>query len=367
MTHWSSDHLSAIGKLILSIEKIEAAGLPVSHDRLKIGQVGPSGEELAIDVVWIGPKDAESLLMETSGIHGVEGFAGSAIQLANMEDIANSASLPEGVAICMVHIINPYGMAWLRRVNESNVDLNRNFLLPGEKYEGEPEGYAALNGLMNPTSPPKSRRDSYLMKAALHILKHGYNNTKQALAEGQFTRPEGLQFGGFKLEEGPRVLIDWMKDNLGSVKRCVWIDLHTGLGKTGEDTLLVGAAPDSEKFADLKRRFGNRICSLDPSAGIGYKIHGGVQEGIEARFPEIEWTSLTQEFGTLNSIKVSRALRAENRWTQHGGKSGNEAMFHWSRSDLLNTFKLKGQDWERRLVSRGRSLFAEAMSDLTEE
>lgn len=27
----------------------------------------------------------------------------------------------------MVHVLNPYGMAWLRRVNENNVDLNRNF------------------------------------------------------------------------------------------------------------------------------------------------------------------------------------------------------------------------------------------------
>jgi predicted deacylase len=27
----------------------------------------------------------------------------------------------------LIHALNPYGFAWLRRVNEDNVDLNRNF------------------------------------------------------------------------------------------------------------------------------------------------------------------------------------------------------------------------------------------------
>jgi hypothetical protein len=31
-------------------------------------------------------------------------------------------------AVVFVHALNPYGMAWLRRVNENNIDLNRNFM-----------------------------------------------------------------------------------------------------------------------------------------------------------------------------------------------------------------------------------------------
>jgi hypothetical protein len=27
----------------------------------------------------------------------------------------------------LIHALNPFGFAWLRRVNEANVDLNRNF------------------------------------------------------------------------------------------------------------------------------------------------------------------------------------------------------------------------------------------------
>ena len=39
-----------------------------------------------------------------------------------------------GDALVLVHVLNPYGMAWLRRTNENNVDLNRNFLLDGGAY-----------------------------------------------------------------------------------------------------------------------------------------------------------------------------------------------------------------------------------------
>src|SRR3546814_2628689 len=32
------------------------------------------------------------------------------------------------VGIMMVHLINPWGTSWKRRVNEDNIDLNRNYI-----------------------------------------------------------------------------------------------------------------------------------------------------------------------------------------------------------------------------------------------
>ena len=43
--------------------------------------------------------------------------------------------------------MNPWGMAWLRRENESNVDLNRNFSPLNEEYIGCHEHYPILNPL----------------------------------------------------------------------------------------------------------------------------------------------------------------------------------------------------------------------------
>ena len=84
---------------------------------------GPAGEPLATDVAIIGSPDAPTRLLVISGTHGVEGFAGSLCQTTWLTE---GASVPDDLAIVLVHAINPYGFAWIRRVNEDNVDLNRN-------------------------------------------------------------------------------------------------------------------------------------------------------------------------------------------------------------------------------------------------
>ena len=361
MNFWSRDYVAAIASFHLALEKLSERGIAVSHRRLEIDQLGPQEEKLAIDVALIGPPRATRWVMISSGVHGVEGFAGSAIQLSIL---AQLKPLPDDTALAFIHIVNPYGMAWLRRVNESNVDLNRNMLIPGEEYSGEPEGYAALSPLINEPMMPK-KKDGFLLRAMLYVAKHGFTEAKQAFAEGQYERPQCLQYGGGELEVGSALLLDWLKENLNDVKRCVWIDLHTGLGKAGHDTLLVEIAPADPILARLRRHYGKHITSLDADAGIAYKIRGGLQAGVEARFPNIEWTSITQEFGTVGPYAVIAALRSENQWTQWGGERGREALNHWSRDKLLATFRLKKPKWENKLITRGRKLFTDALADLT--
>jgi len=91
---------------------------PSEHD--------PNGRALSTDVALLGPRDATRCLLLISGTHGVEGFAGSGCEVGFLEDRLYQA-LPRGACAVVVHAINPYGFAWLRRVNEDNVDLNRNF------------------------------------------------------------------------------------------------------------------------------------------------------------------------------------------------------------------------------------------------
>src|SRR5690606_13074263 len=87
---------------------------------------GPDGGDLSADVTRIGPADAEAVLLLVSGTHGVEGFCGSGCQLGMLHQGTFDA-LPEGMAVVLVHAINPYGFAWLQRLTEGHVDLNRNF------------------------------------------------------------------------------------------------------------------------------------------------------------------------------------------------------------------------------------------------
>src|SRR5690606_7467655 len=71
---------------------------------------GPSGEALAIDVAWLGPRTARRVVLVTSGLHGVEGFAGSAVQCALL---ATPPALAPDCALVLVHALNPWGFAHL--------------------------------------------------------------------------------------------------------------------------------------------------------------------------------------------------------------------------------------------------------------
>src|SRR6202008_842025 len=97
-----------------------ARGLAV--DSHVLGLPSAEGETLAIDVVLDGPADASKMLIVLSGVHGVEGFCGSAIQTGLLGE---GAPMPAGTAVLHVHAINPYGFSHLRRVTQENVDLNR--------------------------------------------------------------------------------------------------------------------------------------------------------------------------------------------------------------------------------------------------
>ena len=51
---------------------------------------GPEGEPIFMDVVLLGDKDAQRTLVVISGTHGVEGFAGSAIQTGILREVIAS-------------------------------------------------------------------------------------------------------------------------------------------------------------------------------------------------------------------------------------------------------------------------------------
>lgn len=360
---WSTDYAAATGKLVVAIDSLRDRGFAVEHQRLDLGIQGPYEEKLAIDTVWVGSKNATKLLLSTAGVHGVEGFAGSAIQLSQIATLTEPKDLASDTAIAFIHVINPWGMAWLRRVNETNVDLNRNFLPIGDEYSGEPKGYAKLSPFLNIKKLPKPL-EPFVLKAYLYTLKNGYNETKQAFAEGQYTRPRGLQFGGEKMEKGPEVFLKWLEESLGSITNCNWIDLHTGLGKAGIDTLLVDHDIKGEIFPDLKRRFGNKITGLDSGGGLAYSVRGGMQSGVEKRFKNIKWASITQEFGTISPFPLIKALRAENCMTWWLGLSPTQQLRHPSRRKLLAAFRIDDLKWENSLIENGLSLFTQMVTDL---
>src|SRR6266702_5858450 len=104
-----------------------AAGVKATHVVYPHPMHGPRGEALSTDVAIVGPAGAQKRLVLLSGTHGVEGYYGSDSQIALLDNLRDRA-LPEDTCVVLVHLVNPWGTAWLRRVNEDNADVNRNYI-----------------------------------------------------------------------------------------------------------------------------------------------------------------------------------------------------------------------------------------------
>jgi len=306
-------------------------------------------ESLTIDAAVFG--QGKNTLIVSSGLHGVEGYAGSAIQL---ELIKNS--LPDDIRVVVLHALNPYGMAKLRRVNENNVDLNRNFLAEGETYGGSSEGYKRLNPLLNPEKPIGGV-DFMLVRTVFQILRHGYNTLKTAVVGGQYDFPKGLFFGGSKLERSPQLIMEHLPSLVGDAQTIVHVDFHTGLGKSGTYALLVDTDAGSAEHLQMRESYGERVQPWDADHGVAYKIRGGLPEAMTRLFGK-KIDVLTCEFGTIASLDVLKALRIENQATHWGGD------LNLARNGLLNAFRPPKKKWENDIITGGIYVLNQAIAQL---
>jgi len=339
---------------------VEKAG--GDHKGYEIGVDGPNGTGLTIDMARIGPDTAERVLVLSSGTHGVEGFFGSAAQLAALARAAGDEALPEGVALVLIHAMNPYGFAYVRRVNEDNIDLNRNFLTEDQSHEGTDPAYRKLDPMLNPESPPGGL-EFFFGRTVINIVRHGYRALKNAVVQGQYDFPQGLFYGGKKPTATVNLLDEhlptWVKD----AKRVIHLDWHTGMGKWGTYILGTSRSIDDPETEWLKERFGAQsVEALDPS-GVLYEIRGVLGSWLEARFPDREYHCLLAEFGTYPSLKMLRALRQENR-AHHWGEP-EDPHTEIAKRELKEAFAPADSAWRESAITQALGIVDQAISALT--
>lgn len=339
-----------------------ANGLGYQLEQYSIGKKGPDGEDLTIDLARLGEENPSRVVVVSSGLHGVEAFFGSAVQLVLMDGLLRNWSPSPSTAIVLLHALNPFGFAWLRRFNEENVDLNRNFLLEKEEYSGSPKKYAELNNWLNPKGvlPPVSL---FFPEALWHIFRNGLPAMKDVIAGGQYDFPEGLFFGG----QGPSVTMQILDERLpqwiGKAKDVLHIDLHTGLGRWGTYKLLVDQASGSEYWKLFASQFPDKeIQKFETGTGVAYQIKGSFPSWCRLRFPNCNYDLVGCEVGTYNVIKVLAALRAENRAHQFGDSSAS--WVKQAKQRLMETFAPADPDWRNIVVKHGVKVAEKAIEIL---
>jgi len=384
--YFSSDYYDARDRFINAAKKADAT---LYHFPLK-------DNNLTTDVAIIEGSH-HKYLIHISGVHGTEGYAGSAIQITALELFSNDyykkmIKDKQFPTIIFVHIVNPYGMANNRRVNEDNIDLNRNFLLLDEfekVINREPNfaGYKDIDFLINPTLLPYS----YTLLNDIHSFgltiyaaaKYGLSFIKKALVSGNYFKPTGLGYGGIRLSKSgfnlKELLIEQL--NIGNkAKSIVLLDVHTGLGPSGKDTLA--------QLAGKRKRSIESIFPLEyeKSSYFGYKyIIGGMKESnygtgpnsalsgydltvgtvtedfcLKMLAPNLNDDSrlcILQEFGTRDMVIVGKTLTDEN-WAYHYGNN-EQKKFYGKR--LKNSFFVETTIWKRNVVRRGLKVFLQGL------
>lgn len=236
-------------------------------------------------------------LIHISGTHGIEAYAGSSIQLAILQYLkannfyTSSSSRDELPTIVLVHANNPYGFHNNRRVNEDNVDLNRNFLTEKEfkfvtKRDPNFPSYVDFDSFLNPTRlnrpfplPFLNEIYSYLT-AGYVVLKYGMVNLKRAMVAGNYFKSDGYGYGGIEQTQSTKNLIDLLENKLkltGLAEKAVFIDVHTGLGPSGVDTLMYQAS-DYEKNPLTDKEM-EKIFPIEVNEKVSTKVIGPIKAG----------------------------------------------------------------------------------------
>lgn len=321
---------------------------------------GPDGGALATDAALIGEHGARRLLIVLSGTHGVEGYAGSGAQVAWIARHA-PGSLPRGVAVLMVHAINPYGFAWDMRTTEDGVDLNRNFRAPGGQTPANPE-YARLDPHLVPETLTGAKRAAGDRAIRAYIAKHGLRAFQTALGRGQISHPDGLFYAGRRPTWSHRTHHALLRSYAARAKHVALVDLHTGLGPYGNGEPLSFHAPRGALARLARSWYGPSLTEPRAGASVSSDLDGTTYDGYERWLGRRAAPLIALEFGTYAFDRVVGALRAEAWLRRHGDL--RSPVGRRVRRRLRDIFSPPRDDWRELVVFRTEQVIAQALRGL---
>ncbi len=323
--------------------------------------VGFEGEKLYTDTALLAKGDEKILLVITSATHGVEGFAGSAIQTGLLRE-GFPQELTAGIAVLMIHAVNPYGFSHLRRFNEKNIDINRNFVNHPFTYPNN-TGHAYFKKVLAPEKLNFLLNIRLILKILFFYLHHGAKVLFQAIGCGQNTFPKSLYYGGTTDSWSTGIIKSVVKTHAASVETLTIVDFHTGIGRFGKADILIDSGHPCA-YSRAKRWWPNFNV---PDNTNKAKITGSLTNKLFDMFPEKTVTAATIEFGTqywwqkLSLISLF-ALRNEN-WLFHFG-GDNHPDYKKIKRKLKNCFSPDNKQWQSKVWDQGRKIVFDALKGM---
>jgi len=314
---------------------------------------GPNGEEMANDTLLLGNPDAKNVLLLGSGTHGPELFCGSGAQIDILLDFDWDGL--EDVALLFVHAVNPYGAAWLRRGNEDNIDINRNFADFTRPLPRNP-GYEELADHFVPADfGEKTLADAAAVIRA-YGEKHGAAALAIAVSGGQYTHADGMFYGGKAPSWSRRTMEAILDDyDLKTRKLVTAIDFHTGAGPFGYcEPIYSGdsAHPGCER---LQRWIGPAM-TIQRDGKSSTPPQQGLTSYLWERDCGPHSAYVSFEYGTVPNPQVIEALRMEHILHRQGKNDWHDESVQKVKQTMLRAFAPDRDEWRQWVVMQARML-----------
>lgn len=355
--------------------KFRSAVTTVPENIIKQGSIAvanSANEDLTIDYKYLFKPNNKSLLILTSGIHGGEGYTGSAIQIMFLEKILKP-DLLNRFNVLVIHGLNPWGFKHFRRTTENNVDLNRNFDINEDLFKFQNEGYQEIKSIVqseHEISAGIYTKAKLFLKVIYKLITLGRKELSQSFLEGQFTEKKGLYYGGNSFEPQTVELKNLIESTGKDYSQIVHIDLHTGFGERGKLHLF-----GSAKLNDIHKEFQNKIFEdmyIDNGEDDNfYETKGDLCAYIRKVFPDKKVAAMTFEFGTMNSQTTFGGFNSMyNMITENQG-------FYWGyvsekdksviKNNFVNMFLPQQIQWRDQVMEQAETFLSAVIVHLGKE
>ena len=335
---------------------LEKDGVKVEYSEYAVDE----NDNLYIDNLYIpATKEQKNLIVLTTGVHGMEGYIGSVMLDVFFEEIFPELDKRD-TGVLVVANVNPYGMKYMRRYNENNVDLNRNFILDWESFDlSSNKDYPKVQSFLEPTGKIGNafwHEVGFYLSLAKEAIFTGADVISDALLTGQYESPQGVYYGGTGDEASTKYLKGVFNDCLeGEYENIVHIDIHSGYGPR-YNMVIFNSVYETMTEAETQKAFGYDYVISHDSESF-YATTGDTTDYFyrlaESKNTDKELFSTCFEFGTIgdeffDTILSLKYTVDENR--NHWYPTKNNTSAEVVKENYYELFYPTEKEWREKTV-----------------
>ena len=346
------------------VKKLEGSGVDVEYTTYAIDE----NDGLYIDNIYLPAKETSTnLIVLTTGVHGMEGYIGSVMLDVFFEEMYPTLNTKD-TGVLIVANVNPYGMKYMRRYNENNVDLNRNFIEDWDNFDlSSNKEYPKVVDFLQPEGKMGNafwHEAGFYLSLAKEAIFTGADTISDALLTGQYEYSEGVYYGGNGDEKSTTYLKGVFNDCLESdYENIIHVDIHSGYGPR-YNMVVFNSVQDPTSEADSIAQLGYDYIIAQDSEEF-YVTYGDTTDYFyrlaKSKNSDKNLYSTCFEFGTigdgfLDSILSLKYTVDENR--QHRFPTNNKVTEEIVRQNYYELFYPTETEWRTKTIEDFTSAFS---------